>query len=91
MRFYDLITPEGTKDYLFEDCLARREVECRLRSIFSAMGYSEVVTPGIEFFDVFNKNSSFIQQEDLYKLSDVITSYSIHYTKLYDYNARAGC
>ncbi len=70
MRFYDLITPEGTKDYLFEDCLARREVECRLRSIFSAMGYSEVVTPGIEFFDVFNKNSSFIQQEDLYKLSD---------------------
>lgn len=70
MKRFDLITPEGTKDLLFEECLARREVEKGLHNIFKGMGYSEVVTPGIEFFDVFNKKSSYIPQENLYKLSD---------------------
>ena len=70
MKRFDLITPEGTKDLLFEECLARRDVEKNLRNIFKGMGYSEVVTPGIEFFDVFHKNSSYIPQEKLYKLSD---------------------
>ena len=70
MKRFDLITPEGTKDLLFEECLARRDVEKGLHNIFKGMGYSEVVTPGIEFFDVFNKKSSYISQENLYKLSD---------------------
>lgn len=70
MKRYDLITPEGTKDLLFEDCLARRDVEKKFRSIFTGFGYSEVVTPGIEFYDVFNKNSRNFSQESLYKLVD---------------------
>jgi ATP phosphoribosyltransferase regulatory subunit len=70
MKRFDLITPEGTKDLLFEECQARREVETKLINTFIGMGYSEVVTPGIEFFDVFNKESSYIPQENLYKLSD---------------------
>ncbi|MBZ4669938.1 MAG: hisZ [Oscillospiraceae bacterium] len=70
MKRYDLITPEGTKDILFEDCLIRRQVEDNMRMIFSGMGYSEVVTPGIEFYDVFNLNSRHFPQEILYKLTD---------------------
>ncbi len=70
MKRFDLITPEGTKDLLFDECQARREVENNLRNIFIGMGYSEVVTPGIEFFDVFNKKSSYIPQECIYKLTD---------------------
>ncbi|MCX7658093.1 MAG: ATP phosphoribosyltransferase regulatory subunit [Oscillospiraceae bacterium] len=70
MKRYDLITPEGTKDILFEDCLIRRQVEDNMRMIFSGMGYSEVVTPGIEFYDVFNLNSRHFPQEILYKLID---------------------
>ena len=30
MRKYDLITPEGTKDFLFEECYVRREIEQNL-------------------------------------------------------------
>lgn len=70
MKRYDLITPEGTKDLLFDECLARREVEKKYRKIFSGLGYSEVVTPGIEFYDLFNNGARCFPQENLYKLVD---------------------
>lgn len=70
MRTYELITPEGTKDVLFDECLARRDVENRYRKIFGGMGYSEVITPGIEFYDVFNDGLRKYSQEALYKLTD---------------------
>lgn len=70
MRSYELITPEGTKDILFDECLARREVEEKYINIFKSLGYSEVVTPGIEFYDVFNGNGRSFSQESLYKLTD---------------------
>lgn len=70
MKRYDLITPEGTNDLLFEDCAIRRGVEKKIAEIFTSKGYCEVVTPGIEFFDVFNLNSRYFPQESMYKLVD---------------------
>ena len=70
MRNYDLITPEGTKDLLFGECIARRNVENTLLGLFKSRGYSEMITPGLEFFDVFNLNSNYFPQENLYKLTD---------------------
>lgn len=70
MKRYDLITPEGTRDLLFDDCLARRNVENKLSHLFEGFGYSEVVTPGIEFYDVFSGSSRNFQQENMYKLVD---------------------
>lgn len=70
MKRYDLITPEGTRDLLFEDCLARRKVERTLSELFEGFGYSEVVTPGIEFYDAFSGSARNFRQESLYKLTD---------------------
>lgn len=70
MKRYDLITPEGTRDLLFEECAAVRDVENRLQSCFKAKGYSEVITPGLEFYDVFNMKSRYFPQETMYKLTD---------------------
>lgn len=70
MRRKDLITPEGTRDLLFDECLARRIVENKFSTIFSNRGYSEVVTTGLEFYDVFSRGSRAIPQENLYKLTD---------------------
>ncbi len=70
MKNYDLITPEGTKDLLFSECIIRRNIENTLRDIFSSRGYNEIITPGLEFFDVFNLNSRYFPQENLYKLTD---------------------
>ncbi|MBP0974054.1 MAG: ATP phosphoribosyltransferase regulatory subunit [Oscillospiraceae bacterium] len=70
MRRYDLITPEGTRDYLYEESALKRIVENRTRQIFKSMGYSRVITPGLEFYDVFNLNSGYIPQDELCKLTD---------------------
>ncbi len=70
MRKYDLITPEGTKDFLFEECYVRREIEQNLHDLFHSKGYSELTTPGLEFFDVFQSESGHYPQERLYKLTD---------------------
>lgn len=70
MKYYDLITPEGTKDLLFGECAVRRRIENTLLDIFRSRGYSEVITPGLEFYDVFNLNSPYFPQENMYKLTD---------------------
>lgn len=70
MKNYDLITPEGTKDLLFGECIVRRNIENTLLSLFRSRGYSEMITPGLEFYDVFNLNSRYFPQENLYKLTD---------------------
>jgi len=70
MKKNDLITPEGTRDLLFNDCLARRAVESKLGKLFTDFGYSEVVTPGIEFYDLFSGSCRHFRQEIMYKLTD---------------------
>lgn len=69
MAVYKLMTPEGTKDYLFDEVVARNFVIDKLQSLFTTSGYCEVCTPAIEYLDVFEKESG-IPCEQMYKLSD---------------------
>ena len=61
--------PEGTKDGLFEDCKIKRKAESALKEGFEKMGYNEIITPSIEFFDVFFQQEGF-DAESMYKLFD---------------------
>lgn len=70
MRRNRRITPEGTRDLLFEESLARREAEGRLADLFVSRGFSEVMTPGIEFYDVFHADTMAIPAEKMVKFSD---------------------
>ncbi len=70
MKKFDLITPEGTRDLIYGECAALRSVGEKLRKIFTGHGYSEVITPGLEFFDVFNSKTRHYSQQELYKLTD---------------------
>lgn len=70
MKKYDRITPEGTKDLLFQECAAQRKIIETLREAFEQREYHEVVTPGFEFYDVFSSNSMYFPQESMYKLID---------------------
>ncbi len=70
MKKNDLITPEGTRDLLFDECIIRQSVEEKLHRIFKNRGYSELLTPLIEFYDVFNHNEEYFPQEKLFKLTD---------------------
>ncbi len=70
MKNYDLITPEGTRDLLFKECVMRESIEKNVSDIFKSHGYNEIITPGLEFLDVFNSKSRHFPQEELYKLVD---------------------
>ena len=70
MKKNDLITPDGTRDLLFGESAAVKAVEGRLTEIFRSKGYSQVITPGLEFYDVFALKSRYFPQETMYKLVD---------------------
>ena len=70
MQKNKLIAPEGTRDILFEDCAARRRVEEKIKALFVSRGFTEVITPGIEFYDVFSSETHGLPQETMYKLVD---------------------
>lgn len=70
MKKFNKITPEGTKDILFEECLAQRAVSERLARVFKLRGYNEVITPGIEYYDVFDAPHAAIPQYEMYKSTD---------------------
>lgn len=64
------MVPEGTCDKLFKECEALREVQNTMTSLFRSRGFSEVVTPSLEFYDVFTGKASAMPQEMMYKLID---------------------
>ena len=64
------ITPEGTRDLLFEESRALREVQGRLSGLFVSRGYREVFTPGLEYYDVFSIPGAAISQQEMYKATD---------------------
>ena len=70
MRYYDKVTPDGTRDLLFGECVSRGEAVSRLTTMFRARGYRQVITPAIEFYDVFGSSAAHFPQENMYKLAD---------------------
>lgn len=70
MKRNEFLTPEGTRDMLFEECAAKRDISERITRLFENYGYSEVTTPGLEFYDVFSGKGRYIPQEAMYKLVD---------------------
>jgi len=63
-------TPEGTRDRLFAECRGKRAVEAALTGIFEKYGYSEIITPEVEYYDLFVKSGNPIPQESMMKVVD---------------------
>ena len=63
-------TPEGTRDRLFTECLERRQVQSALVELFRRRGYTEVITPEVEFYDLFVQSGNPIPQESMLKIID---------------------
>jgi ATP phosphoribosyltransferase regulatory subunit len=62
--------PEGIRDILFKDCANKITVEQKLREFYLKRGYLQIITPTIEFYDVFDSESVWMEQEKMYKLFD---------------------
>ncbi len=63
-------TPLGTKDLLLEESAIRRDIEGKLSALFACRGFSEVMTPGMEYLDVFLGDRPAAPVEMMYKLTD---------------------
>lgn len=70
MKRYSRITPQGSRDFLFEECDDRRKVERTVTELFKEHNYRKVMTPTIEYFDVFKSDNTGIEPEEMFKMSD---------------------
>ncbi|HEY5560795.1 MAG TPA: ATP phosphoribosyltransferase regulatory subunit [Clostridiaceae bacterium] len=62
--------PEGTRDILFEDCENRSYIEEKLRELYRKNGYNQVISPTLEYYDVFSGEYQPLPQEKMFKLFD---------------------
>lgn len=70
MKRYANVTPEGGRDLLFEECDDKKKIESILSSLYRENDYRKVITPTIEYFDVFKSDNVGIEPEEMYKLTD---------------------
>ena len=70
MNRFRISTPEGTRDLLFASCCALRQTENALRTALEERGYSEIITPSVEYFDVFAQANPELDQENMLKIID---------------------
>ncbi len=65
-----LHTPEGTSDLLQREAYRIRKVRNDVMQVFSGYGYTEVNTPEIEYYDVFEGGQGLLTQEKMIKFFD---------------------
>ena len=70
MNRFRISTPEGTRDLLFSSCRALRQTENTIRTSLENRGYSEIITPAVEYFDVFAQANPELDQEQMLKVID---------------------
>jgi ATP phosphoribosyltransferase regulatory subunit len=70
MRKNFKISPEGTKDYLFKECTAVNHVCSQIQEVFENHQFHQVLTPTLEYFDLFSNDSSGIAPESMFKSTD---------------------
>ena len=70
MNRFRISTPEGTRDLLFASCRVLRQTERAVRTALEGCGYSEIITPAVEYFDVFAQANPELDQENMLKIID---------------------
>ncbi|MBC8536200.1 ATP phosphoribosyltransferase regulatory subunit [Feifania hominis] len=70
MRRRNLHLPDGMRDYLYAEASRRRTLEQGLGRVFARRGYREIITPAVEFYDIFSGEHSAVPDEELYRLFD---------------------
>ena len=70
MNRFRISTPEGTRDLLFASCRTLRQAERAVRDALEGCGYSEVITPAVEYYDVFAQANPELDQQNMLKIID---------------------
>lgn len=70
LKSWNRYVPEGMKDYIFDEGTIKIQLEEKIRKVFISRGYKDVITPTIEYYDVFNCAGKVLEQENMFKLFD---------------------
>lgn len=70
MKSWSRYVPEGMRDYIFNEGSIKIQLQERIRKVFNMRGYKDIITPTIEYYDVFNCTGKTIEQERMFKLFD---------------------
>jgi ATP phosphoribosyltransferase regulatory subunit len=70
MQKYKNHTPDGSQDYLFQECYIKKNIENKLKKVFKTNGFFEIETPTLEFYDVFSADKDIISTETMFKFYD---------------------
>ena len=70
MKTYRKNIPDGMRDMVYGEIKTAKELGDKLLKLYQKRGYAEVVTPTIEYFDVFNIENRVIAEESMFKMTD---------------------
>lgn len=70
MNRFQISTPEGTRDLLFASSKKLRQTENAMRDALEQREFSEVITPDVEYYDVFAQGNPELSQENMLKIID---------------------
>ncbi|MBP3852973.1 MAG: ATP phosphoribosyltransferase regulatory subunit [Erysipelotrichaceae bacterium] len=62
--------PLGMKDTLLEDCVKKQELRKRIEEVFVSYGYTEIMTPTIEFYQTYQNAFHQLSDQDMFKFID---------------------
>lgn len=62
--------PDGMRDMVYSEIKTVKELSEKLLALYEKRGYAEVVTPTVEFFDVFNVRGRALAEENMFKTTD---------------------
>lgn len=67
---WKLYVPDGEQDLLADESYRKRKIENAMIEVFRHGGFSEIITPTLEFFDSFSGQRDIIPEEDMIKFVD---------------------
>lgn len=70
MNKWNLYSPEGMQDVLGGNCFTKKKTENNLRNMYLRNGFSEIETPVVEYYDVFDCAGSDSANKSMYKMVD---------------------
>jgi ATP phosphoribosyltransferase regulatory subunit len=70
MALYNDIFPEGVEDLYSEEYEFKEEMVAVIKKVFKSFGYSQIVTPSFEYYDLYNGIDGVLQKENMLKLID---------------------
>lgn len=70
MKKWYKTSPDGTRDLVFQDAQRKEQLIEDLRTNYLFRGYREIITPTVEFYDLFTARTNTIPTEMMYKMTD---------------------